>query len=87
MMGFWFYFTDDKSAWFYIPTFFTVVLGVFLQLFFQVTYYMCFHPLGRGKIKCCPEETGSYTCFVSICHDLEPEEGHHMQNSQATFAV
>jgi len=87
MMGFWFYFTNDKSAWFYIPALFTVILGSFLQLFFQSTYYLCFHPLGRGKIQCCPDKTSDYMCYESICHDLEPEEPNQIQNPTTTLAV
>ncbi|WAR23062.1 XKR6-like protein [Mya arenaria] len=82
MMGFWFYFTEDKSEWFYLPAFFAVTLSVFLHLFFQLTYYQCFHPLGSGKIPCCLHGTEEYSCFQSMCHELEPTERPYLENQQ-----
>lgn len=85
MMGFWFYFTEDKSAWFYIPTFFVLSLGVILQIFFQLLYYGCFHPMGRGEIPCCLGQ-GEYTCYQSLCHDLEVQESGDLRYEQ-TYSV
>ena len=76
MMGFWFYFTDDKSEWFYLPAFFVVSLSVFAHLFFQLLYYGCFHPLGAGKIPCCPPR-GEYFCYQSLCHDLNESDNEY----------
>ncbi|XP_053389811.1 XK-related protein 6-like [Mercenaria mercenaria] len=83
MMGFWFYFTEDKSQWFYIPTFFVVSLGAILQLFFQLTYYGCFHPLGRGSIPCCLKGQ-EYSCYQSLCHELDPDEIGYIENPHTT---
>lgn len=83
MMGFWFYFTDEKSAWFYIPTFFVVSLGVILQLIFQLIYYRFFHPLGSGAIPCCPPQ-GEYTCYQSLCHELDLDELNYVENEHTT---
>ena len=85
-LGFWFYFTDAKSQWFYLPTLFVVSLSIILHLIFKFLYYGCFHPLGHGAIPCCLD-CEEHTCFESLCYDLEPEENYTMQTEHVTISV
>lgn len=87
MVGFWFYFTEDKSSWFYLPTFFGITLSIFPHLFFLLTYYACFHPLGRGKIPCFVVEPSDYGCFEAVCYEGEPEERYAVENPQIAVPI
>ncbi|KAL3869957.1 hypothetical protein ACJMK2_042577 [Sinanodonta woodiana] len=72
MVMFWFYFTSEKSKWFYLPGFFVIIFGVVLQISFQLIYYRWFHPKGSGVIPCClPKE--NFACYQSLCHSLDDE--------------
>ncbi|KAK3585010.1 hypothetical protein CHS0354_024924 [Potamilus streckersoni] len=79
MVMFWFYFTSEKSKWFYLPAFFAIIFGVVLQISFQLIYYRWFHPKGSGAIPCCLPK-GNFMCYQSLCHSLEEEMEDQMED-------
>ena len=87
MMAFWLYFTPDKSAWFYLPTFFTMICGAAVQVIMQLIYYGFFHPKGMCTIPCCLP-SGEYSCYQSMCHDLsEEEDQYYIENGAVPAPV
>ena len=88
MIGFWLYFTPQKSAWYYLPVLFTMGIASVLQIIVQLVYYGFFHPHGMCKIPCCIPREERYSCYQSLCHDLsDAEQEYYIENGQVPAPV
>lgn len=58
----WFFLTRDLGAWFHFPALFAVLLGFFVGIAFQMTYYVLFHPGGDIKL-CLPRQEVEASLF------------------------